>query len=306
MISDSGKNIIIRIIGQIIEKTRKVSMPGFQKVPVYDVGMFFFKGLWQGSITTRASSIAFNFFLALFPAIMFFFTMIPFVSDINFQSKILALLCDVMPRNAYETLRETLEDIVTNQRGSLLSFGFFAALYFSTSGISSMIEAFNTSYHETETRTWISQRLISLYLVLILTLLITTAIILIVFSEVATNYLVKIHVLKDGWTFFLLYSGKWLIIIALFFFAISFLYYLAPVKKEKWRFISAGSTLSTLLTIVTSTGFSYYINNFGQYNKLYGSIGTILVILLWLYFNAIVLLMGFELNVSIRNAKFRK
>jgi membrane protein len=306
MIISPEKNKIKKFGITLIEKTRKVSLPGFEKVPVYDVGVFFFRGIWQGAITTRASSIAFNFFLALFPAIIFFFTLIPFVSSINFQSEILGLLKDVMPRNAYETVKDTLEDILTNQRGSLLSIGFFAALYFSTSGISSMIEAFNTSIHSTETRTWLSQRIISFLLVLILSVLITTAITMIVFSEIAMNYLVNLHILKDDWIFYLLYFGKWVIIIALFFFAISFLYYFAPVKKEKWRFISAGSTLSTLLTILTSLCFSYYINNFGQYNKLYGSIGTVLVILLWLYFNSIVLLIGFELNVSIRNAKARE
>jgi len=104
-------------------------------------------------------------------------------------------------------------------------------------------------------------------------------------------------------TYYLITFGKWVVIIALFFFTISFLYYYAPAKKSDWKFISAGSTLATILALLTSLGFSYFVNNFGQYNKLYGSIGTLMVILLWLYFNSFALILGFELNASINNAK---
>ncbi|MCX6257259.1 MAG: YihY/virulence factor BrkB family protein [Bacteroidia bacterium] len=285
------------------KKSKHITLPGFEKVPLYNVTVIFFRGLWEGAISTRASSIAFNFFIALFPAIIFFFTLIPFISSIDFQFEILALLKSILPVNAYIIIKDTLEDIITNRRGSLLSFGFVAALYFSTSGLSSMIDAFNNSYHIQKTRSWMSQRLLSIVLTIILTILITTAVILMVFSETVINYLVHMHVLEVGRTYYLLIFGKWVIILALLFFAISILYYFAPVKKDKWRFISAGSTLATLLTIATSVGFSYYINNFGNYNKLYGSIGTILVLLVWMYFNSLVLLIGFELNVSIQNAK---
>ncbi|PLX10915.1 MAG: hypothetical protein C0594_04225 [Marinilabiliales bacterium] len=140
-------------------------------------------------------------------------------------------------------------------------------------------------------------------MVIILFLLISIAVSLIIFSGKTLNYFVMKDWMEQNIYYYLITIGNWVIITALFFFAISILYYLAPAKKTRWRFISAGSTLSTVLIIIASIGFSYFVNNFGQYNKLYGSIGTIIVILLWLYFNSLALIIGFELNTSIINAR---
>lgn len=287
----------------IVDKAKKITLPGFDGVPLYDVVYFFVRGLMEGSLTTRASGIAFSFYLALFPALIFVFTLIPYIPIDNFQVELMSLLQSVLPNNAYLTFEETLQDIITNQRGSLLSIGFFAAMIFSTNGFNSMIDAFNATKHTIEVRSWFAQRAISFVLVIIIFTLTLTSVSLIVASQWAIDFLVDHGLLKDNFTIILLATGKWIIILALFFFSISFLYYLAPAKKDKFRFISAGSTLATLLTILISVGFSYYINNFGRYNALYGSIGTILVILMWLYLNSITLLIGFELNASIKNAK---
>ncbi len=287
---------------RIAEKAKKITIPGFDGVPLYDVTVFFFKGIIEGSLTTRASSIAFNFYLAIFPSIIFIFTLIPYIPIDNFQLELLSLMQSVMPNNAYLAFKETLEDIITIPHGSLLSIGFFAAIIFSTNGFNSMIEAFNATKHTIETRSWLAQRVVSLVLSFIVFSLTILAVSLIVFSQWAMDFLVNNHIIKEAFTLFLLSLGKWIIIIALFFFTISFLFYLAPAKKVRWRFISAGSTLATLLTIAISLGFSYYINNFGRYNTLYGSIGAILVILVWLYLNSITLLIGYELNASIKDA----
>ncbi len=277
-------------------------MPGFDGVPLYDVLLFFYKGIAEGSITTRASAIAFSFYLALFPAIIFVFTVIPYIPVDNFQEQLFSLLGEVMPENAFKSIQVTLQDIITNQRGGLLSFGFIAALLFSTNGFNSMIDAFNASKHTFEIRKWWTQRLVAVILVFIMFTLTTVAVMLIVMSNWGFDYLVEQNLLERNFTLYMLDMGKWIIILALFFFSISSLYYLAPAKRSRWRFISAGSSLATLLSIITSLGFSFYINNFGNYNKLYGSIGTILVILMWLYLNSIILLIGFELNASISGA----
>ena len=137
----------------------------------------------------------------------------------------------------------------------------------------------------------------------IFSVLLIVATILIIFGEIAIKYLVTHHILKTKTQVWLLLLGKWVVVLALFFIAISFLYYYAPSMKKRWRFISAGSTLATVLTIITSIVFAYFVNNFGQYNKLYGSIGTLIVMLLWIYFNSLILILGFELNASIDNAK---
>ena len=207
-----------------------------------------------------------------------------------------------MPHNAYEATKDTILDIVKNQRGGLLSIGFISALYFSTNGFNSLITAFNSTYHAIETRTGFQQRMVSILLVIISTLLMTLAIGLIIGSEIALNFVFK----EDQFSYYLIMIGRWLILFGLFYSLISFTYYLGPSSKSKWNFASAGSMVSTLLSVMMSLGFAYYVNHFGQYNKLYGSIGTLLVVLLWIYFNSLVILLGFELNASIHEAKRSK
>ena len=262
----------------------------------------FFRGIQKGNLTSRASSTAFNFFLAVFPSIIFLFTLIPYIPIDNFQDQLMDLLKEFMPRSAFEATESTLEDIIKHQNGGLLSVGFIAALYFSTNGFNALIEAFNQSYHNTETRSFMMQRLISVLLVFILTLLIVIAISLIIISEIALHKIFQ----RDFLASFMIQMGRGVIIFALFFFLISFTYFLGPSKKTRWKFFNPGSLLATILSILTSVGFAFYVNNFGQYNKLYGSIGTLIVVLLWIYFNSFVLLIGFELNASINTAKQTK
>ncbi len=290
----------------LIGISKRLILPGFEGLPFYDVSSFFIKGVQNGSLTTRASSLAFKFFLAIFPSIIFLITLIPYIPINDFQDQLLILMKDILPKNAYEAMRETFEDLVKHQRGDLLSFGFLFALYLATDGIHAMISAFNKSIQSIETRSIWKIRLISVALVFILTFLILVAIALIVFSGVALDYLVSKHLLIDSLTIYLLLIGKWLVILGLFFCAFSFLYYLGPDQKLQWKFVSAGSTFATLLCIIASLGFSFYVNHFGNYNKLYGSIGTLIVIMLWIYFNAIIILLGFELNASIHSAKLNR
>ncbi len=286
----------------IIKLSKKIILPGFQKMLLYDVAIFFLKGMQKGALPMRASAVAFSFFLAIFPSIIFVFTLIPYIPIENFQEKLLGLLSEFMPHNAYEATKDTIMDIVTNQRGGLLSIGFISALYFSTNGFNALITAFNTTYHEIETRTPFQQRIVSVLLVIIATLLLTIAIGLIIGSEIALNLIFK----KEQASYYLIGIGRWIILFGLFYSLISFTYFLGPSRKTRWKFASAGSMFATVLTVVTSVGFAYYVNNFGQYNKLYGSIGTLLVVLLWIYFNSLVILLGFELNASIHQAKQQK
>jgi membrane protein len=147
-----------------VDFTRKVTLPGFHGLPIYAVGVLFYKGIVKGSITNRASSLAFNFFLALFPAVIFLFTLISYVPVNDFQDQLLGIIRNIMPDNAYQAARSTIEDIVKHKRGGLLSFGFILALYFSTNGINALIESFNQTYHSIETRSFLKQRVIALIL----------------------------------------------------------------------------------------------------------------------------------------------
>lgn len=292
-----------RIFLSWLIKARKVTLPGFDRVPLYDVMLFFFRSIQNGAITTRASAIAFSFLLAVFPAIIFLFTLIPYVPIENFQEQLFMMIQSVLPMHTFQSVDETIQDILTHQRGDLLSIGFFMALIFSTNGLVSMMNAFDASMHVLERRPWYMQRLMSIILLIILAVLLTLAIGLITLGQIAINYLDANDLLGSHFTYYLLSIGRWVVIVALLFFAYSFLFYLAPTSKTRWRFISAGSTMSTILSILIMSGFSYYITRFTQYNKLYGSIGALLVIMLLFYMMSLVLLFGFELNASLQAAR---
>jgi len=289
----------------LINWSKHINLPGFQGMNLYEVSSFFIKGLEKGAITTRASSIAFNFFLALFPALIFFFTLIPYIPIDNFQEILLQLLSEILPPSTNEAAFKTLDDIINHPRSGLLSFGFIMALYFSTNSINSLMEAFNSSYHISENRGMWKQRLIAIGLTLLLSLMLIITIALIVFTQIASAYFVDLGILEES-SISLIHLGKWVSILTFLFFGLSILFQFAPAKKTYWSFFSPGAIIATLFIVLTSFGFGYYIDNFGQYNKLYGSIGTLIVILIWMYFNAIVMLIGFELNASIFSAKENK
>ncbi len=287
----------------IREKTNKLVLPGFDGVPISHVATFVVKGFRKGVLVTRASSIAFNLLMALLPASIFLFTLIPFIPIPNFQSELIRLFESILPSNAFSFMETSIVDIVTNKSGGLLIIMFFATLIFSTNGIHAVIHAFVVSAHTFKTRSWLNQRKIAVILLVIIVAMISISGFLVIFGKYAINRLVEIHLIERYVVLYLLIILKWLLIATLLFIAISLLYYLVPAKRTDFKFFTAGSTLATVLFILTSLGFSAYVNNYGQYNKLYGSIGTLMVILLWLYLNSIAILIGFELNVSIKAAR---
>lgn len=297
------KLYITQLLLWLFGLSKKIVLPGFGKLPLYDVGSFFFTGIRKNSLNVRATSISYKFFLALFPAIIFFFTLIPYIPIDNFHAKLLAIIESALPQSTYEVTRSTIEDIIIHQRKGLLSLGFVLALYFSTNGVFGIISAFNSSVHLTETRSKFQQRLISVLLVLLISALLIVAISLITIGEFAIKYLVHQELIQGRFMAFLLLSSRWIIMFSLVFIIISLIYYLAPAKQERFRFFSAGSMLATLLAILSSYGFNYYIIHFSAYNALYGSIGTLIILMVWIQFNAMILLIGFELNVSISSAK---
>ncbi len=260
---------------------------------------YFIRGLSKGSLNIRATSIAFHFLLALGPAIIFLLGLIPYLPIRNFQQGLMEILMEVIPKNSYAALEILLQD----KHNGLQIFGFFVTLFFVQKGINGILEAFNATYHSMETRQWIDRRLISVGLFAILFVLVTLAAILLFFSNLGIKYLYVHGIIMDYGNYLLLQLGKWIVILTLTFLAISFLYFLAPARKTRWRFFTPGSILATLLSIITSIGFSYFVNHFAPFNRFFGSIGTLIAVMLWMNFNALALLAGFELNASIRNAR---
>ncbi len=281
---------------------KRIIIPGFEGLNLHEVSLLFYRGLTKGAITTRASSLAFNFFLAFFPGIIVLFTVIPFVPIAGFQEQLFLLILEVLPPSTFEATKSIVDDIINNERGGLLSFTFILALYFCTNGVDAMITAFNNTYHHNDARSWVQLKLLSFSLTGILAIFLVLTIAFQIASEGFLSYLVSEkyigQVLAE-----IIFSSKGFILVIGLFLSISSIYYYAPADKSRWKFLSPGSILCTFLSVFTSLIFSYYVTNFAQYNQLYGSIGTLLVILLWMYFNSIILLIGFELNASILSAK---
>ena len=288
----------------LIEWTKVLVLPGFKPLPLYTVGKFFFKELAKESLVNKASSLSYNFMLAIFPGIIFLFTLIPYIPVSNFQDQLLSLMEMVLPKNAFIAVESTLEDIVKNQNGKLLSFGFLFALFFATNGVHSLMLAFNKSSLVSENRSWIKQRWVAIKLSFIMVLALALSLAIITFSEFVFSTLRNaIDIINPGIWIFLINVARWLILTGLYLVTISIIYRYGPATKKKWHFFSPGSWLATILAILTFWGFAYYINNFGTYNKLYGSIGTLIVMMIWMYINSLIILIGFELNASIELSK---
>ena len=289
----------------LIQLSKKIKLYGFYNLSLYDILFFFYKGVKQGAITTRASSLAFNFFLAFFPSIIVLFTLIPYIPIVNLQETLMELISTILPPHTNEIAFSTIYDIINNPRSGLLSIGFVLTIFFATNGVNSLIEAFNSSYHINESRSIIQQRLLSLGITFLLSCILMITILLIMFSKTVVNYLITTEIIENKSIEYILF-GKWMVIIIMLFVGISIIYHFGPTIKKKFKLFTPGSIISTCLIIVTSSFFNYYISNFAEYNKVYGSIGTLIIILLWMYINSIILLIGFELNASIFNAKKQK
>ena len=286
----------------IFKGVNNLVLPGFNGIPIKDISRFVIGGFRKGVLVTRASSIAFNLLMAILPATIFLFALIPFVPIPNFQQELIRLFEIILPENAYKLVENTLIEAVTHKSSNLLFFMFLATIIFSTNGIHAVINAFVVTSHSFKPRSWVDQRKVSVILLLIGIFMIAIAGFLIIFGKMAIDSLVESNVIEKRVVVSILVILKWIVVVILLFVAISFLYYLAPAKRHEFKFTSPGSIVATILFIITSLGFSAYVNNFGQYNKLYGWIGTLMVILVWLYLNSIALLIGFELNVSIKEA----
>lgn len=241
--------------------------------------------------------------LAIFPGMIFLFTLIPYIPIANFQEQLLEFMELVMPTNAFLAVETTLSDIVQNQNSGLLSIGFILATFFSTNGMSALMLSFNKSSLIAESRSWGRQRLVAIVLTLLLVLALTVGMGVFTLAGYVIAYLREAFEVRTAFWTFLISAARWIILFGIYFITVSTLYKFGPASTKKWRFFSPGATLATILAILTLSAFAFYINKFGAYNKLYGSIGTLIVIMIWLYLNSLILLVGFELNASIALSK---
>jgi membrane protein len=292
----------ITFVKRSLALSRNISLPGFDGHSLFEVSAFFFRGIFKGQIQSRAASMAYSFLLAVFPSIIFLFTLIPYVPVPDFQDSLFEVIRSILPDNMFLSLQEAIREITHRQNGGLLSFGVIAALYFSKNGLVAMMNSFNSSIHLRESRAQWKQQLIATALVIVLCILIIAGLALMIGSE----YLVAQMIDKKHSEVILISIGKWLLMGFMFLVVIGAFYRFGPARRQHSNFFSPGVILAALLTISFSILFSWYVNNFGNYNSVYGSIGTIMVVMLWINFNCMMLLIGFELDAGIYSAKAKK
>lgn len=276
----------------------------FQKglVSLYSILNIFADKVKKDGIFERANSVSFNFTLAIFPAILFLFTLIPYIPIPDLNNRLMELMAQVMPDSMYEITASTIEDIISIPRSGLLSFGFLFALYMSTTGMSSLMEAFNKSYKTVEKRGFLKTKLIASALTVLMALVLVFTIVFLIVGSQMLRLIMKTGFFAEEYTIYMINTLQISSVFLMFLIAISSIYYLAPCIAEKWKFISPGSFFASILCFLASYGFSFYINNFGTYNKLYGSIGTLIALMIWISMLSFIILLGFELNASIDTA----
>ena len=285
----------------LVRKSKTLSIPGFRNIPLYDVILFFIGQVRTVGMSERASSIAFNLIMAIPSAIMFLFTLIPFLPiPKRLEEELYDLIKDVIPGQKNNSqLINFLQDFINNPRHGLLSLGFILSLFFSSNAMIGIMHSFDKNYIGFKKRTSFQKRWVALKITMVLFVMILASILLLIAREASLTWLgIENQLVID-----LITNLRWLIILLLFFICISYIYRHAPAVHKKWRLVNPGSILATVLMVLFTLAFSWYVNNFNSYNELYGSIGTILILMLLIYFNSLVLLIGFELNVSISSLK---
>lgn len=296
--SKGDKPLNIPIVHWLSKMLHKIKIPGLEGMNLYDLLEMYVSGILKGALTSRAGSIAFSFFIALFPFALFVLTLIPFVPIDGFQDDFMSLVFKVMPsKEASDAVAHVLNDIATNKYGELLSFGFILSIFLMTNGVNAVLSGFEYTYHQIQTRTVIRQYLVSLAISLVLAFLLLITVGLIILIEFFIKSLNEQGMVSD--TNFWLGSVQFIIIIGMMFIGISLLYYFGTREGKKTSFFSPGTILTIILFLLNFRIFQIYIEKFAQYNQLYGSIGTVLIIMLFIWLNSIILLLGFELNASL-------
>ena len=292
------KTIHIPFVNWLVDLLNKVKIPGFEGMNLYDLLEMYVSGIVKGALTSRAGSIAFSFFIALFPFALVVLTLIPFVPIEGFQDDFMSLVFKLLPsKEASDAVAHVLNDIANNKYGELLSFGFILSIFLMTNGVNAVLSGFEYTFHEIQTRTVVRQYMVSLGISLVLAFLLLITVGVIILIEFFIKSLNEQGMVSD--TNFWLSSIQFIIMIAMLFVGISLLYYFGTREGRKSSFFSPGTILTIILFLLNFKIFQVYVEKFAQYNQLYGSIGTVLVIMLFIWLNSIILLLGFELNASL-------
>jgi len=294
------------IVKTIIRWSKQLVLPGFEGIPLYDVLHFFFQQTQKIGLQERAASIAFNFLMAIPPLMIFVFTLLSYIpGSKNLYAEILVLLRNIVPDDStFAMIQKVLDDFFKTGTGTL-SFGLLLAIYFSSNATLTIMRTFRKSmlHIETEDRNFMEIRLSAIRLTLIIVFLILATIMIMLTQSVVLGWITDSLGIKNGVVDLMFNIGNILVTFLLIFMSIGLVYRYAPHVQKKWKIRSPGAILATLLIIAFTYLFSYWVNNIASYNKIYGSLGSILILMFLVFVNSLVLLIGFELNVSINSLK---
>ncbi len=288
------------VIRQIIIWSKKYSFPGFSGVPIYNVITFIYKEAMRDDIVTRANSVAFSFFLAIFPAIIFLFTLLPHLPiTADYLTLIKESTRELIPSEAHKYLFNIIESVVSIRRSGLLSAGFILAIIFSSSGMMSLMYGFEKSYDAVfKKRTYVRNRFVATTLTMLLLSLFMTSMLLIIFGEPVVQLVIN-KLSLGSYSEFVYTVLRWVLVVGILYIGITLIYRYGSAMKERITWVNPGAILATILSVISSLVFSFFIDNFGRYNEIYGSIGALLVLMIWLEINAFIILVGFEMNAGI-------
>lgn len=286
-------------------KTQSFTLPGFDGIPVLDVYRFFVQEIRANSLSIRSRAVAFSFFLAFFPALTFLFSLIPYIPYFShLDVSVMKFLREVLPDKETYTFISSfteplLRDLARNKRGGLLTGSIVMVLFLTSNGVMAMMSSFDKSYDHYKKRNALQGRFVALQITFLLMLLFVFSLGLIILGQELLQWMFKALAIKSAFTVYLLNILRYVLFVLMFFFGISLIYYYGPATQKKYRFISTGATVATVLSVLVSLGFSYWVGNFNRLNVIFGSIGTIMLLMIWLNINSFVLLVGYEINASI-------
>ncbi len=296
------------LIKKLIVFLQGKTVKGFKGHSFYDVGRYFLRSIFKENLSIRASSLSFNFFLALFPALIFLLTLIAFLPIKGMKTQFIEQLSMILPNTTYEQIADTILEILNKQNSKLLSFGFLLTIYFASNAFHILINSFNRrlAIGQFVQHNWLYIRFKAIFLTFILSILIIVFLVLVTWA-----YQIEGYMESNDWPLlslinFFIEFFKYILITGLFILVISSIYYFGPSNKKRWEFFSAGSLLAGTLSIISTFGFTLYVNNFDSYNKIYGSIGAILALMVLIYINSFLIIVGFELNTSIDKAEVQR
>lgn len=301
----------IPIINVMVRLLKRIKFRALKGMSLYDLIEMYVIGIANGALGTRASAIAFSVFLALFPLIIFILTLVPFiipyvqVGSGNLDTEIIIFIESFMPSSTGEYFGDIFLQVKNQKHGGLLSSSFLLSIFLMANGVSAIFSGFETSYHIEFNRSYIRQYAYALMIGLLLSLLLIFGVVAFLYFEfyILTSITDMINMtsntvqLSDD--LYTIQTIKVVFYLALFYLIVSILYYFGTKETKKFTFFSIGALLTSLLFILTSYLFGFYVDNFSRYNELYGALGGLLILMIYIWLNSIILLLGFELNVSI-------